>query len=203
MVTENLGFQIDINCGGIDNIYRHHDYNIAIIESLSGKKYANYYLHGEHLVIDGRTMSKSLGNIRYPEDMLEKTTQPYHLRFFLIYTHYRRKLNLTETSFTRAVEYIDSIRGLIRKLIQQQDPDTGRSREGSEALSIIERFRLEFESHMNDDLSVGRAVDGIFTLLRRLADRCFPLPAEAARKLAAELARIDTVLNVLLENDSG
>jgi len=203
MVTENLGFRIDINCGGIDNIYRHHDYNIAIIESLSGKDYANYYLHGEHLVIDGKTMSKSLGNIRYPEDMLDKNIRPHHLRFFLICTHYRRKLNLTETSFAQAVEYIDSIRRLIQKLLQQPDPNIGGSREDSEALSIIERFRGEFESYMNDDLSVGRAVDGIFKMLRRLADRCFPLSAQAARQLGAELARIDTVLNVLLEKNSG
>jgi cysteinyl-tRNA synthetase len=198
MVTENLGFQIDINCGGIDNIYRHHDYNIAIIESLSGKTYANYYLHGEHLVIDGRTMSKSLGNIRYPEDMLQKDIRPHHLRFFLIYTHYRRKLNLTETSFIRAVEYIDSIRRLVQKLIQQPDSDTGGSGENAEALSVIERLRSEFESHMNDDLSAGRAVDGIFKMLRKLEDKYFPLPAEAARQLSVELARIDTVLNVLL-----
>jgi cysteinyl-tRNA synthetase len=198
MVTENLGYQIDINCGGIDNIYRHHDYNIAIIESLSGKQYANYYLHGEHLVIDGKTMSKSLGNIRYPEDMLDKTIRPHHLRFFLIYTHYRRKLNLTGESFTQAVEYIDSIRGLIRKLIQQPESKAIGRGEKAEALSIIERLRGEFESHMNDDLSVGRAVDGVFKMLRQLADRCFPLPAEEARKLTTELARIDTVLNVLL-----
>jgi cysteinyl-tRNA synthetase len=203
MVTENLGFKIDINCGGIDNIYRHHDYNIAIIESLSGEEYANYYLHGEHLVIDGKTMSKSLGNIRYPQDMLENNIRPHHLRFFLIYTHYRRKLNLTDARFTRAVEYIDSIRGLIQKLILNPDSNTGGSRRDGQGLSIIESIRGEFESHMNDDLSVGRAVDGIFKMLRRLADRCFPLPADAARKLAFELGRIDTVLHVLLENTSG
>jgi cysteinyl-tRNA synthetase len=203
MVTENLGFQIDINCGGIDNIYRHHDYNIAIIESLSGKKYANYYLHGEHLVIDGKTMSKSLGNIRYPEDMLDEKIRPHQLRFFLIYTHYRRKLNLTDESFRQAAEYVDAIRGLIQKLIEQPRSSTGGSCQDSSALSIIEGLRGEFERHMNDDLSVDRAVDEIFKMLRRLADRCFPLPSEAARQLAAEIARIDTVLNVLLAKSSG
>jgi len=202
IVTENLGFQIDINCGGIDNIYRHHDYNIAIIESLSGKEYANYYLHGEHLVIDGKTMSKSLGNIRYPEDMLNKHIRPHHLRFFLIYTHYRRKLNLTDASFSRTAEYIDSIRSLILRLVKQPSPDANPNPEDSQAKRIIEGIRGEFESHMNDDLSAGRAVDGVYEMLLELERSCFPLSREAARQLAAELSKIDSVLQVLMDSKS-
>ena len=202
MVTESLGFQIDINCGGIDNIYRHHDYNIAVIESLSGKEYANYYLHGEHLVIDGRTMSKSLGNIRYPEDLLNRHIQTHHLRFFLIYTHYRRKLNLTDTSLTRSAEYIDAIRSLIRKLVQQPGPASNRNPGDPPAKKVIEGIRRCFESQMNDDLSVGRGVDGIYKMLRKLESSFFPLTPEAVRQLTTELSAIDTVLQVLLEGAS-
>ncbi len=202
MVTESLGFQIDINCGGIDNIYRHHDYNIAVIESLSGKEYANYYLHGEHLVIDGRTMSKSLGNIRYPEDLLNRHIQPHHLRFFLIYTHYRRKLNLTDTSLTRSAEYVDAIRSLIRKLVQQPGPASNRNPGDPQAKKVIRGIRRCFESQMNDDLSVGRGVDGIYQMLRKLESSFFPLTPEAVRQLTAELSAIDTVLQVLLEGAS-
>jgi cysteinyl-tRNA synthetase len=202
MVTESLGFQIDINCGGIDNIYRHHDYNIAVIESLSGKEYANYYLHGEHLVIDGRTMSKSLGNIRYPEDLLNRHIQPHHLRFFLIYTHYRRKLNLTDTNLTRSAQYIDAIRSLIRKLVQQPGPASNRNPGDPPAKKVIEGIRRCFESQMNDDLSVGRGVDGIYKILGKLESEFFPLTPEAVRQLTAELSAIDTVLQVLLEGAS-
>jgi len=201
MVTENLGFQIDINCGGIDNIYRHHDYNIAVIESLSGRQYASYYLHGEHLVIEGKTMSKSLGNIRYPEDMLDRHVQPHHLRFFLIYTHYRRKLNLTEAGFQRAGETIDSIRALICKLVRQPRPETDRNPGDTEAEKIIQGIRGEFENHMNDDLSVGRAVDGLHRMLLQLETGFFPLHPEAAAQLATVLAEIDTVLQVLMEEN--
>jgi cysteinyl-tRNA synthetase len=201
MVTENLGFQIDINCGGIDNIYRHHDYNIAVIESLSGKQYANYYLHGEHLVIEGKTMSKSLENIRYPEDMIDGHVQSHHLRFFLIYTHYRRKLNLTEVSFQRAGETIDSIRALIRKLVGQPRRQAGRNHADAEAEKIIQGIRGEFENHMNDDLSVGRAVDGLHRMLLKLETGCFPLHPEAASQLATVLGEIDTVLQVLMEEN--
>jgi hypothetical protein len=68
-------------------------------------------------------------------------------------------------------------------------------------MSIIEGIRGEFESHMNEDLSVGRAVDGIYKRLRRLADRCLPLSWEAAQQLAADLSAIDSVLHVLLESN--
>jgi cysteinyl-tRNA synthetase len=196
MVTENLGFQIDINCGGIDNIYRHHDYNIAIIESLSGKEYANYYMHGEHLVIDGKTMSKSLGNIRYPEDMLNHRIKPHHLRFFLTYSHYRRKLNLTEHNFQRAAEYIDTIRGLIEGLTGEQSAPSAA--DSKTALGIIGAIRGKFEDRMNDDLSVGRAVDGIYESLKELERECHPLTPQAARQLTGELSKIDGVLQVLL-----
>ena len=69
IIHKHLGEQVDINCGGIDNIYRHHDYNIAIMEALTGKEYASVYLHGEHLIVEGKTMSKSRGNILYPGEI--------------------------------------------------------------------------------------------------------------------------------------
>jgi cysteinyl-tRNA synthetase len=198
MVTENLGYQIDINCGGIDNIYRHHDYNIAVIESISGKEYANFYLHGEHLIVDGKTMSKSRGNIHYPADVLGRNFKPYHLRFFLIYSHYRRRLNLTDEKLQRAVEYVDSARDLIQRLLGQTRENSAADVRQQDADRIITAIRQEFEKHMNDDLSVGRAVDGVYKKLRTLNDRCFPLQQEAAQRLGGELSRIDTVLQVWL-----
>src|SRR3990172_1201642 len=76
VIIEHLGPEIDINCGGIDNIYRHHDYNIAIMEAHTGGTFANYYLHGEHLVVEGKTMSKSRGNIIYPGDLYSRRCKP-------------------------------------------------------------------------------------------------------------------------------
>jgi cysteinyl-tRNA synthetase len=198
MVTENLGYQIDINCGGIDNIYRHHDYNIAVIESISGKEYANFYLHGEHLIIDGKTMSKSRGNILYPEDVLDRSFKPRDLRFFLIYSHYRKKLNLTDQKLKRAAEYVDSARNLIQRLLGEKRGQAATDARQPDADRIITDIRQEFEKHMNDDLSVGRAVDGVYDRLRTLNGCCFPLHHEAARRLDQELSRIDTVLRVLM-----
>jgi cysteinyl-tRNA synthetase len=198
MVTENLGYQIDINCGGIDNIYRHHDYNIAVIESYSGKRYANYFLHGEHLVVEGKSMSKSRGNILYPNDILDRSFEPRHLRFFLVYSHYRKKLNLTDQKLRRAAEYVDSARGLIQKLLGETRGHGATDARQPDVDRIVTGIRQIFEKHMNDDLAVGLAVDGVYKKLRTLNDCCFPLHQEAAKRLGMELSRIDTVLRVLM-----
>jgi cysteinyl-tRNA synthetase len=95
MVTKHLGFTIDVACGGVDNLVRHHDYTLAVAEGVSGKEFAKYWLHGAHLFVDGKKMSKSRGNVYYPEDLLAKGFRNDHLRFFLIYGQYRKKLNFT------------------------------------------------------------------------------------------------------------
>jgi cysteinyl-tRNA synthetase len=197
MITEHLGFQVDINCGGIDNIYRHHDYNIAILESLSGKTYANYYLHGAHLIVDGRPMSKSRGNIRYPEELLRKGLQAHHLRFFLVYKHYRRRLNLTPENLAKAAARLDALRDLVAGLTAgggpKLAPEEARRVEGQ-----IADVRENFRRHMDADLSVGKAVDAIQTRLKALRRSHGRLPAVLARRLRSELAAIDEVLGFLL-----
>ena len=82
MISQELGYELDICCGGMDNLYRHHDYNIAVMESLSGSTLAPFWLHGEHLLVEGAKMSKSKGNIVYPEDFFKKGWTPGFLRFF-------------------------------------------------------------------------------------------------------------------------
>ncbi|NTU48285.1 MAG: class I tRNA ligase family protein, partial [Syntrophobacteraceae bacterium] len=83
MVTEHLGYSIDIACGGIDNLYRHHDYNIAVVEGVSGSDFSRFWLHGEHLLANGKKMSKSIGNIVYPEDLQKDGYSGEQIRFYL------------------------------------------------------------------------------------------------------------------------
>ena len=94
-----LGLEVDIYCGGVDNLIRHHDYVIAVVESFTGKQFARYWLHGEHLFVDGKKMSKSRDNIVYPKDMIERGCQWQHIRFFLISGYYRKRLNFTFKKF--------------------------------------------------------------------------------------------------------
>jgi cysteinyl-tRNA synthetase len=193
MVAQNLGFEIDINCGGIDNIYRHHDYNIAVIESVSGTTYANYFLHGAHLIVDGKPMSKSRGNILYPQDVLDWGYQPHHLRFFLIRTHYRKRLNLTRGHFRAEAEHLDSLRDLVAELLR----DGGQSaREACQ--DRIDALTGVFEKAMDDDLAAGLALEGLFKSLKEIRAHCAPLSPSAAQLLRERLTRIDQVLGVLL-----
>lgn len=193
MVAQHLGYEIDINCGGIDNIYRHHDYNIAVIESVSGTTYANYFLHGAHLIVGGRPMSKSRGNILYPQDVLDWGFQPHHLRYFLIHAHYRKRLNLTRERFRAAAERLDELRSLAAGLLRAGDGPGSAS-----CLPRIDDLTAAFEKAMDDDLSAGQAIEGLFRSLKDLRTHCAPLSAAEADRLRSRLQRFDEVLGVLL-----
>ena len=78
---------------------RHHDYTLAVAEAVSGKQFSRYWLHGGHLFVEGKKMSKSKGNVYYPSDLLAKGFSGEQLRFFLIYGAYRKKLNFTFEKF--------------------------------------------------------------------------------------------------------
>ena len=116
IVTKHLGFTIDVGCGGIDNLVRHHDYTLAVAEAVSGKQFSRYWLHGGHLFVDGKKMSKSKGNVYYPSDLLAKGFSGGQLRFFLIYGPYRKKLNFTFEKFAQTTQKLDSFRSMVADL---------------------------------------------------------------------------------------
>ncbi|MFP4667790.1 MAG: class I tRNA ligase family protein, partial [Desulfobacterales bacterium] len=115
MITKHLGWELDICCGGIDNIYRHHDYNIAVIEAISGKELAHFWLHGGHVRVGGKKMSKTRGNIVYFNDLLSRGFQPHHIRFFLIYGDYREPLNMNTDRLNCARGKIETLRSMINR----------------------------------------------------------------------------------------
>lgn len=196
MIVQKLGSQIDINCGGIDNIYRHHDYNIAVMESYSGRNFANYFLHGEHLVVEGTAMSKSRGNILYPDDLISKGYEPKHLRFFLIYTHYRKKLNFTHENFDRASARLDEFRKLAGTLLDTASTD-GQRNSGLEkfANGIVDVFTKA----MDDDLSVGAAFDTVLKHLSMLdaSSGGKGLHSDIAALVRKNLEKVDSVFGVI------
>jgi cysteinyl-tRNA synthetase len=166
MITQTLGEAIDISCGGVDNLYRHHDYNIAVIESVSGREFARFWLHGEHLLVNAKKMSKSKGNITYPEDLLDGAMQPGELRFFLLSEHYRRRLDLNEENLARARRELRSVQRTVHDLLEAS-PREGTSQPGmSENISALQEA---FTANMNDDLQVKRAFDAVALQLERLA----------------------------------
>jgi cysteinyl-tRNA synthetase len=198
MALKSYGMQADIYCGGVDNLVRHHDYVIAVAEGYSGKRLANFWLHGEHLLVDGKKMSKSIGNIVYLEDLVDRVCQSRHLRFFLVYGHYRRRLNFTENRFQKACEKLRDFKERVA-VIRKRQADVEASGPDAEGRRLVERLRPDFEAQMNDDLQVKQAFDGLFVTVSRLGELAAArrLARADARRALRELGRIDTVLQVI------
>lgn len=195
-VMKHLGAQIDINCGGIDNLYRHHDYNIAVMEAATGKPFARYFLHGEHLLVGGKTMSKSRGNIIYPGDVYRMGFSPRHLRFFLLSKHYRKKLNYTEETLRKAAERLDSVRADIANICKKKNRISSIERHTTSGQSL----RSLFEAAMDDDLDFPKAFEKIAKEIKLIAKIASSqgISQKESESIHHALTAIDSVMQVLL-----
>lgn len=195
MATKYLGCKIDICCGGIDNLYRHHDYNLAVIEGVSGEKFANYWLHGEHLILNGKKMSKSKGNIVYLNKLLEDGYSPEHIRFYLIYGHYRQRMDLTDKKLQKAVNTLNGLIKMVEELIEVE----GVKESKREVIDLIGALLGGFEEHMNDDLDVKNAFDATFETVSKLIalKREGKLSDKDSETILQRLRKIDKVLQLI------
>jgi cysteinyl-tRNA synthetase len=195
MALQTLGASLDIYCGGEDNLIRHHDYTIAVTESVTGKPLARYWLHGAHLLVDGKKMSKSRGNVIYLFDLLKAGYTPEDIRFFLIYGQYRRRLNFTYNKLKKTSEKLKQAREMIT-IIQHAGTDVQAS--DSAVKDLIMRLQLDFEKNMDDDLNLELAFDELFRTLSRLTSlvRMNKVIPKDARRIIEALKSIDRVLQV-------
>ena len=189
MIAPLFDEPLSIYCGGSDNLVRHHDYSLAILESIRPYPMAKYWLHCHHLHVDGKKMSKSLGNIVYVETLTNRGFTAQEIRFFLINGHYRRKMNYREDRFRVSAEKLRVLRDRVRGIAKKA---RGTSQACSETAGRMEAL---FRSGMDDDLHVGRAIDDMSGLLAE-KDRVGMTRGEASALLAS-LQRIDYVLQVL------
>jgi cysteinyl-tRNA synthetase len=194
IIRRHLGEQIDISCGGVDNLFRHHDYNLAIMEAASGKKFANYWLHAAHVLADGVKMSKSRGNISYPQELVDRHgLTPQHLRFFLIDGHYRQQLDMKEQQLSAAKEKLETLRAVIARLQSSVTEASGQT-----AMATIRSLPALFEERMNDDLDVSGAIKAVAGVLSGLAASGREGLGKTERNLLRQqLQRLDGVLGVL------
>ena len=198
MAMRYLGPKVDIACGGVDNMIRHHDYIIAVAEGATGEEFARYWLHGAHLHVNGKKMSKSLGNIIYPRDLVKKGYEWGQIRFFLFYGHYRKILNYTPEKFEKTVEKLRKLQTMIEELQETMDLGEKPSRE---ARNLVSSIKADFEKNMDNDLHVKDAFDSINKTVSRLLvlKKKGQIGSEEARRALAELRRIDGVLQVLFQ----
>jgi cysteinyl-tRNA synthetase len=189
MIAPLFDEPLSIYCGGIDNLVRHHDYSLAVLESIRPYPMAKYWLHCHHLHVDGKKMSKSLGNIVYLEMLTDKGFTAQEVRFFLIDGHYRRKMNYRDDRFRMSAEKLRVLKDRVRRIGKKA---RGMSCSQSETAARIETL---FRAGMDDDLHVEKAIDSLSRLLAE-KDRVGTTNGEAAALLMS-LQRIDRVLQIL------
>ncbi|HPP11592.1 MAG TPA: cysteine--tRNA ligase [bacterium] len=194
MSMKYLGETFDIHTGGVDNIFPHHENEIAQSEAATGKPFVRYWLHCAHLLVNNEKMSKSRGNFYTLRDLLNKGYSPVAVRYLLLSTHYRDPLNFTEVSLQQASHTVRRYNEFFRNLsfFQGTRPNASLSEKVSQA-------RQFFINHLDDDLNISPALAAIFELIKEanIALNSSSFDAANIRELQNFLLEIDQVLAIL------
>ena len=181
MSMKYLGENFDLHTGGVDNMFPHHEDEIAQSESVTGKKWVNCWLHCEHLMVDNTKMSKSLGNFYTLRDLLAKGYTGREVCWVLIGTHYRKKLNFSLSALDQARETLGKFSSFFARMKEISAPG-----DGSEVTAVVEQAQNQFRTAVADDLNSAGATAALFALVRdgnRLADSGSLSAAGAAKIL--------------------
>jgi cysteinyl-tRNA synthetase len=198
MSTKYLGAGFDIHTGGVDNIFPHHEDEIAQSEAVTGKQFVKYWMHCAHLVVDGRKMSKSLGNFHTLRGVLERGYSGREVRFVLISAHYRQALNFTFAALDAArasLARIDDFTARLKSL-----PAGSGSKDTAPAW--IEVARQNFKASLDNDLNISEALAAVFELIRegnKALDHGYPVGDVAA--LLDLFLGFDRVLGFAVKED--
>jgi cysteinyl-tRNA synthetase len=196
MATALLGDQIDIHCGGVDNIFPHHEAEIAQSEGVTGKKFVRYWLHCAHLLVDGQKMSKSLGNFYTLPNLLEKGYTGREIRYALMRVHYRAPLNFTWEGMEEARQALARIDEWLARLRESAAMKIDKDKDATQP-------GQQFEEALDDDLNISAALGFLFETIRetnRAMDRN-ELDAASAKAWLDWWTRINSVLDLETENE--
>ncbi|MGZ4850337.1 MAG: cysteine--tRNA ligase [Candidatus Bathyarchaeia archaeon] len=195
MSMKYLGETFDIHCGGVDNMFPHHENEIAQSESATGKKFVNYWLHNEHLLVEGKKMAKRLNNFYTLRDLLAKGYDPIVIRYLLMSTHYRQQFNFTFEGLEASKGAVDRLRNFVRRL---HEVDGSSDSKGKVAV-LTEKLEACFGGSMDDDLDIGIALASLFDFVREinnLLDSKMISKTESAQ-IGGAMMMIDEVLGVI------
>ncbi len=197
MSMKYLGETFDLHLGGIDLVFPHHENEIAQSEGATGKQFARYWFHFEHLKVEGETMSKSKGNYYTFRDLIEKGFNAPAVRYFLLSVPPRKQLNFTFDALRGAEKTVGSLRDF-RSRVTEAKAEAGRNEETSAAVS---RALQEFEAGMDDDLNTSMALAAIHDLTREVntAMANDALRSENQAEILDAIGKFDSVLNVFGE----
>jgi cysteinyl-tRNA synthetase len=192
MSMKYLGETLDIHAGGEDLIFPHHENEIAQSEAATGKPFVRYWVHCKYLIVEGKKMSKSLGNFFTLRELLEKGYDPMAIRYTLIAAHYRKQLNFTFDSLDNAAKAIDRVESFYNA-VNQTANQAPLSQELSE---LILKHRKQFTTAMDDDLNISGGLAALFEFIREVNTR-YPdsqIPQENKSKVLHFLDELNTVI---------
>jgi len=157
--TTELGQPFDIHAGGVDLIFPHHENEIAQSEAATGKKFVRFWLHGEHLLVNGQKMSKSLGNFYTLRDLEKRKFNPLAFRYLVLTSHYRSKLNFTWQSLEAAQKALNNLYSILKTSDVQKLPSILRT-------SDVQKLRKKFLTVINDDLNTPKALSLVWQIIK-------------------------------------
>ena len=199
MSMKYLGEQLDIHGGGVDLIFPHHQNEIAQSEGVTGKQFVKYWIHNEWLLVDGKKMSKSLGNFYSLRDILAKGYDPIVIRYFLLATHYRTKFNFTFSGLDASKNALERIWGCYDKLGSVKAP-----KHNPEVHKRIDQLKKEFTDAMDNDLDTPPALAALFEFVKdanvMIANNL--LSADDGKALREAFEGIDSVLGILKKKEA-
>jgi cysteinyl-tRNA synthetase len=200
MAMEYLGETLDIHTGGIDLAFPHHENEIAQSEAATGKPFVRYWMHSEHLLVEGEKMSKSLGNFYTLRDLFAKGYKPSALRFALASVPYRKQLNFTFDGLQQATSSVERLRNFAARLAQGKFP-AGKQKGMA---TRVKEAAEEFDAGLSDDLNTARALAAAFDLLRETNIAMDKGDFRQGDVAAAQefLANFDRVFAVMEDNDA-
>ncbi len=208
MAMKYLGETLDIHTGGVDLTFPHHENEIAQSEAATGKPFVRYWLHAEHLLVEDKKMSKSLGNFYTLRELLAKGHRPSALRFLLACVPYRGKLNFTMEGLQQAASSVERLRNFVARLKAERFPAAAASLDpGAKQGGVAARARQAeeaFEKGLEDDLNTAQALAAIFDLVRDVnttIDRGEFRQADVPPVLAA-LEKFDSIFALLADDDA-
>lgn len=194
MSMKYLGSTFDIHGGGVDLIFPHHENEIAQSEGATGKPFVRFFMEGEHLLVHGEKMSKSLSNVFTLRDLEMRNLNPLAFRYLVLTSHYRSKLNFTWESLESAIQTLERLYALVRSL--KANDSSMNARAGKKKSLTLANFQKKFEVALADDLNTPKALAAVWVMLRAY----HKTPERYnAKELVAQLYDFDRVLGLGLE----
>ena len=192
MAMKYLGESFDIHTGGVDLVFPHHENEIAQAEGASGKPFVRFWLHAEHLLVDGQKMSKSLGNFYTLRDLIERGFSADAIRYLLASVPYRKQLNFTFDGLKAAQTAIERLRNFKRRL----DTETFPAGSNPNVSALADEARKKFEAGMDDDLNTAQALGAVFEFVRDVNTKMDNTKTDAGEFQADNAAEATGVLDL-------